>query len=511
MRILSSLNRKSNGRSGASLTEVLIAILILSIGVSSVFALFPISILSSIKATQLTNAKLMQGNVEQYIRTNPGYLTVNVRPTNISDGNKWQAQTTYAAGDLVVPTPKNGSYRSEPFRIFRAIPLQWLDSDPTNPTIVPIPTRLTEPNWAVQAFLGSRVVLEPPVPIRTSIGGGDFQNNVIVWEPVDTPVVAQLFNPTTASFNSWVVDPLGAAVFGSAGDGTAPAGEFGCFADSTGTTGNSVTAAGVGTWVGGLPRTNASIATHTPVGVNEAYGLAAHADAWSESARVTAITNSALTTNEVELQPTENFFVGSRFSRVIVRNADGTRSVTRTGTSVSYIAGSPGVANRLSIIGQPIPTSIWNDLGEVSVEEFDARYTWFITVNNSIPNNPTIKMAVVFKRKFLPGEEHVYQSSFGVSPGGSVVVERDQIYVTWTASEPRPHIQEGKYVMRARPDGPGVEWYKIVSANITEISTVNPTGSALITVDREVNAPTRAADAPDRAILLRGIVELFDL
>ena len=43
-------------RTGATLTEVLMSMMILSIGVLSLAAMFPIGILSSVRATQLTHS-----------------------------------------------------------------------------------------------------------------------------------------------------------------------------------------------------------------------------------------------------------------------------------------------------------------------------------------------------------------------------------------------------------------------------------------------------------------------
>lgn len=58
-------------RDGATLTEVLISILVMSVGVLSVMAMFPISILRSIQATQLTNAAILRENVRQQIAIFP--------------------------------------------------------------------------------------------------------------------------------------------------------------------------------------------------------------------------------------------------------------------------------------------------------------------------------------------------------------------------------------------------------------------------------------------------------
>jgi len=51
-------------RSGATLTEVLMAVMLMGIGVVTLATLFPISILRSIQATQLTNATILRYNAE---------------------------------------------------------------------------------------------------------------------------------------------------------------------------------------------------------------------------------------------------------------------------------------------------------------------------------------------------------------------------------------------------------------------------------------------------------------
>lgn len=72
--------------SGATLVEVLMSLLIMSVGIVSVFALFPVAILSSIKATQLTNAKLLEENVIELLRTYPQLVMA---------APMWQPNTSY--------------------------------------------------------------------------------------------------------------------------------------------------------------------------------------------------------------------------------------------------------------------------------------------------------------------------------------------------------------------------------------------------------------------------------
>ncbi len=80
---------------GATLSEVLISLLVMSIGVVSLATLFPISVLRSLQATQLTSAANLRYNVEAFLGVNPQLYTI---------GAPWKAATTYSIGDLVTPT-----------------------------------------------------------------------------------------------------------------------------------------------------------------------------------------------------------------------------------------------------------------------------------------------------------------------------------------------------------------------------------------------------------------------
>lgn len=61
-------------RSGVTLTEVLMSLMIMSIGISSVMVLFPISVLRSVQSTQLTNAAILKYNTEARIRQQPSLI-----------------------------------------------------------------------------------------------------------------------------------------------------------------------------------------------------------------------------------------------------------------------------------------------------------------------------------------------------------------------------------------------------------------------------------------------------
>ncbi|MEM7811462.1 MAG: hypothetical protein AAF532_08305 [Planctomycetota bacterium] len=58
---------RPDDRQAATLSEVLIALLILGIGLVSVATLFPLSLLRSVRATQLTNATILRQNAEVFL------------------------------------------------------------------------------------------------------------------------------------------------------------------------------------------------------------------------------------------------------------------------------------------------------------------------------------------------------------------------------------------------------------------------------------------------------------
>lgn len=73
-------------RGGSTLVEVLMALLVVSVGVSSLAVMFPLSILRSIEATQLTSATVLRRNAEELIDSFPA-LVFDPRPNGL-DGDR---------------------------------------------------------------------------------------------------------------------------------------------------------------------------------------------------------------------------------------------------------------------------------------------------------------------------------------------------------------------------------------------------------------------------------------
>ena len=72
-------------RRGVTLTEVLMSMLIMSIGVSSVAVLFPISVLRSVQATQLTNAAILMTNAKALVQMRKELLFDPDGDTNLDE------------------------------------------------------------------------------------------------------------------------------------------------------------------------------------------------------------------------------------------------------------------------------------------------------------------------------------------------------------------------------------------------------------------------------------------
>ena len=78
---------------GTTLSEVLVSLLVMSIGVVSLASLFPISVIRSVQATKLTNAAQLKYNAESLAR---------VLPDLISIAPEWTEGQAYAVGDVRV-------------------------------------------------------------------------------------------------------------------------------------------------------------------------------------------------------------------------------------------------------------------------------------------------------------------------------------------------------------------------------------------------------------------------
>lgn len=147
-------------RRGATLTEVLMALLIMAVGIVSVFTLFPLSILLSIRSHTLTEARIHKNNAAELIRSQPSVLTAPpMESVYVVDPLGW-----YAAGDEGVNADNfggmasalvrtNGGLTRDEARMFCEHPDGWkleVEAVPSSmtPTVVTFPPTVELPQLA---------------------------------------------------------------------------------------------------------------------------------------------------------------------------------------------------------------------------------------------------------------------------------------------------------------------------------------------------------------------------
>ncbi len=175
---------------GATLSEVLISLLVMSIGVVSLATLFPISVLRSLQATQLTSSANLRYNVEAFLGVNPRLYTI---------GAPWRAATAYSVGDLVTPTgccspsivlscttggtsgaveptwnPNNGSSTND-----GSGSLQWQTYRLQNYVVDPLGKHLVETNYRQTAngdYFGNNFTTNNPIQVMRAFPGVGASN-----------------------------------------------------------------------------------------------------------------------------------------------------------------------------------------------------------------------------------------------------------------------------------------------------------------------------------------------
>jgi hypothetical protein len=532
-------------RSGATLTEVLMSLLVMSIGIVSVITIFPISLLRSIQATQLTNARLIRHNAEDTFRiprreavlNNVTYDVLNysclpkILPAAQTFRGTWQPGTVYQAGQIVTPTRPAGSDRPQPDCWFVAF-----GTGSTNDTLgfTSGTSGFIEPEWSTtdEVVDGSyvstlnRVIWTPITPYPTPATGATALTSdpVAPSMPIQIPLTYTNFDSGTASTGTtwysahdYVVDPMGWNVYHSEAQnllfGNSPAStlaspdDFGFKVDITSRVAGSITAARP-TTAGTDPylaRLNGGATT-----IAAAQELCAGPDSWAVEYSETPVFPGTTSTLVQFAQSDLSTVNTAGFSRLVLTSLTSNQAVIRPITSALI-----DVANKRIGFTEPLPPSFTAD-GPARIETFDRRYTWMATVNKDLQGKSRVTVAVFFKRGFKPEEEHVYSASFGtfgVDPlfTNSSFTSTDQVMIRWNVgTEPPPLLKPNNFIL----DGRYATWYRVIAVTANSTDGNTPANYAVLTVDRPV--PARAQTnftlpTPGRAILMRGIVELFEL
>ncbi|WP_437191676.1 type IV pilus modification PilV family protein [Planctomicrobium sp. SH527] len=333
-----------SAHSGATLVEVLMSLLIMSIGITSVFYLFPIALLSSIKANQLTNTRILADQAT---------AVVYAQPKLILGANEWKPVASYVTNDIVTPRIQAGSNVPETRYYYRA-----LNSGTTS---------AVEPTWTT----------------------ADVTDGNVTWSPISLPNVV----PEIGKYVPfrYVVDPYGYAnaliptlrqSFGHVNDALpeqATGLPFQCRVMRT-NSGLSVNMADRLNF--SLPDTWNVLDTTFPVGT-PTYGAGS-----------TVITLPP--TIPVQSIPVDST---AQISRVVALSPDGRTSASGTITAFDTVNNTVTVNSALlEQVG----------IGQVRIEVFTRRYTWLAAVHRDESGFLNCQYAVAFNRRFSSDDEKLH-------------------------------------------------------------------------------------------------------
>jgi hypothetical protein len=498
----------SDRRRGTSLSEVLVSTLVMSIGVVALATLFPISVLRSIQASQLTNAALVRYNAESLLRSVPEILNI---------GTEWQPVTTYAAGDTVVP---------------------------------PVVTRRkTPPAVFVCTAAGTTGGAEPQWNFRE---GGPTTDGGVTW--------------TTVSFfqrdsRNYVVDPLGFVLIDPAdansafrGGGVAGAREhFG------NVNGNPFKAG-----LNRFPAFGFYLPGNSPE-LNEANAasIAILPDSWTLQAESLDVAYTSGNTNIVlngvnatELASSVQFTTPDLVpDRIVIFDDSNRRSHT---FPVIGVSGTPQ-ATQVDWSGMALPNNF--QPVKARVESLERRYSQLLSVRRGSSGVSYVDVVVFFRRSYGVQDEQVYSCVFrridrgpDGQPGNAGVDDnnngtnddvkelgwpgsddkpRNFCVVQYSSAGQKPFFKKGSFVC----DIHNLRWYRVIDVtedplppfNIADVSPegyeVDPVAPGMdrfvrLTLDQYVLqdspldntlTPVVTSGVVGGAVLMRGVVDVFPL
>lgn len=349
-------------RTGATLTEVLMALLVMGIGITSVMYIFPLSLLRAIEANKLTNATLLRQNAESRLELSVSYVGSQplapgiiedpdldgIRSVPYVDGNRYRKSHLFPGeGALLPPNPRYNRFGNFIFDPLGATVQQPSQIGTIRPLVPPGQFPPTGPL--------------PPVPNMTAFG--DFN-----------------------------------------GDGVSDGSDFNY---AIPTDGDNVPDFWIGRYTFGLNDEPSARAFVTlPDSFITLADLFANAITPTLTAgEVTGFTVASGSLLENQGQSARVTFIHATTGRSIIR----TGTIDSTGSAVTLSAALPTGAG-----GYDAST-----IGRVIIELPEQRYTWMATVRQtslSPSSSPSVTIVVFFRRNFSPEDERVYVCN---EPAGS--------------------------------------------------------------------------------------------
>ena len=470
-------DRLLGSRAGATLTEVLMSLLIMSVGILSVMSLFPIALLRTITSAQRTTATLLNDNA---------VAEMTAQNALLSPAPPWEPDSTYFQGSLVTPSPSAGGRIGMTNRLFMNVTGGGIAAAFANTAPLSSPV---EPDWS-ETLPTPGTTVNNGQRLDVNVGGqtsGNFtglafgQDNgasgrvLPAWDEIflDNPT-----NPfqgptivTTAAYPGeqltrqratvYAIDPYGWAARAydnfptstvdlSVGDPNSPnsdAGGFGPTNDWNFGVGKIDDGGTITTWYPGIVRLDAGLRNDATVMnykanatdpdatrsarlavANQRVGLQ---DTLDEVVRLDGDLASRLsvttTSGETTIAPGNlksdaldialvRDFIGQPL-RVVTTNGVGTRTETRI---VNVVDGSPPASNFIDIdganqitISDLTPQLLDTTLSRVSLETYDPQFTFMVTVRQEAGGVTRRSVVVFFNRQLDVETERPYRASFG--------------------------------------------------------------------------------------------------
>ena len=526
--------RRSHRRGGTTLTEVLMSLLIMGIGLVSVATLFPLSVLRSIEATQQTTATSLRFTAEALIdgsgtepvyvmgsdplefRPNPrlpmGSVNTTLRgcPTAAialdpdgdhdpvaNDTNYHPASHTYTYDGT---DHREGFYVVDPLGYWRL----RQQGEPHNASALPV----TLPEHHGAQYFGdwTGVGFAPRFP---QPGGGTVHWNINRFSlnvPNHHPSVEP---PTDFSY----LRPL----FGFTGSRGSFAGDLDEINENAKRAELAV----------GLPDSFITVAD----------GRSSENAVTIESSFVNFEAPAADDIAAIFRDPItgDPDWVMIHRGQVTVFAADGRSSVvreldTRTDASGAYVWSSAAgdIGSGILRFKSPLPASlVAKGVDRVVVEAVEDRYTWMLTVRRRDPKS-LIDVVVFFRRAFGRADERVYlvsQNFTDIAQFNQRKLEQQEYFVAWNSNDPldvRPEIKEGDWMFdpvnfRWRKIGPILREEVINSSMWTDpiLTALGFPRGTTYAADRKIVFRMEGAQPADepvqRGIFMQGVVDVYPI
>lgn len=398
-RSMTGMHPRTFRRRGVTLSEVLVSLLVMSIGVVAVATLFPLSVLRTVQATQLTNAAQLRYNFEGM---------AGARPEIFAGTQAWQPGKQYAVGDLVVgSTPESKYYECTAGGTSGSLEPSWPNVGQTRTD--------GGVTWTGRY---SRVFVVDPLGWQNRT---EDMRDLMQTPSVGTANIRNAFGRTTlATANNTVINP------------NAPPYD---------------SAYRIVRFRGGIPNATATVnfnpssSTFMP-NISTAAGrdqdiaarigarqMAVLPDSWVVQTDTTEFTPLTVTT--LQLNNPQSSLIST-----LDRNNDNAIDFTVTSATaaerdisarvtlyditgkvshlrqLTTITGTPGVTETLTWTGA-LPTGFVP--ARARVETFEARYSWMLTGRR---NGPTayMNLVVFFRRSTDPVDELIHPAHFNLNP-----------------------------------------------------------------------------------------------